>query len=174
MDLLQKLERIEREFPEYLKGAIKRAPVIFQGYIGDAMDFREQQRDSVVFAPSSSTKLQIGKGALYRSFGVKDKNNFYEERADGFTLGSKLPYATIQEEGGFIKSKGKMPSYFWARYYATKSPYYKNLALAVKKNGGVNIKAKPYFRPAEKKFASEGVYELQNNILKQIAAIINE
>ena len=174
MDLLQKLERIEREFPEHLKGALKRMPFIFQGYIGAEMDFREQQRNSVAFAPSGSSKLQTGKGTLYKSFAPKDKNNIYEERSDGFTVGSKLPYATIQEYGGFVKSKGKMHSYFWARYYDTKSPYYRNLALSVQKKGGVNIKAKPYFAPAEKKFSNEGVNELHNMVLKQIAAIINE
>lgn len=174
MDLLQKLERVEREFPEYLRGALKRMPFILQGYIGAEMDFREQQRNSIAIAPSGSDRLQTGEGALYKSFAPKDKNNFYEERGDGFTVGSKLPYATIHEYGGFIRSKGKMAGYFWARYYDTKSPYYKNLALAVRKNGGVNIKAKPYFHPAEKKFESEGLPELQNMVLKQIAAIINE
>jgi len=173
-DLIQKLERIEREFPEHLKGAIKKMPFVLQGYIGAEMDFREQQRDSVAFAPSSSAKLQTGKGTLFKSFAPKDKNNIYEERADGFTVGSKLPYARIQEEGGFIKTKGKMASYFWARFFATGSPYYKNLALAVRKNGGVNIKARPYFKPAEKKFENEGIPQLQAIILKQISAIINE
>lgn len=180
MDLLQKLERVEREFPEHLKGALKRMPFIFQGYIGAEMDFREQQRNSVAFAPSSSQKLQTGKGTLYKSFAPKDKNNIYEERSDGFTVGSKLPYATIQEYGGFVESKGKMTSFFWGKFYATGSPYYRNLALSLmkkKREGkkvGVNMKAKPYFAPAEKKFSNEGVNELHNMVLKQIAAIINE
>lgn len=173
-DLLQKLERIEREFPEYLKGALKRMPIVFQGYIGAEMNFKEEQRDAVAFAPSSSDKLDLGSGALYKSFKVKNKNNYYKENDDGFEIGSKLPYATIHEYGGFIKSKGRMHKFFWAKWLETGSPYYKRLFFAVLKNKGVTIKARPYFHPAEKKFEEEGVPKIENIILKRIAAIINE
>lgn len=173
-DLQQKLAQVEREFPGYLKGALKRMPFLLQGYIGAEMDYREQQRDAIPTAPSKSAKLQTGRGALFQSFLPKGKGNFFEEHDDGFTIGSSLKYAEIHETGGFVKSKGKMDKFFWAMFYKTKSPYYRSLALAAKKHGGIHIRARPYFRAAEKKFESEGIPILHNIILKRIAEIINE
>jgi hypothetical protein len=82
----------------------------------------------------------------------------------------------VQEFGGFIASKGNMHKYFWAKFAETKQPYFKNIALSVKKKGGVNIPARPYFNPAvdrlrnDTKFATDikqqviiGIQQWQEN-----------
>lgn len=173
-DLQSKLQKIEGELPSYIKGAIKQLPVLMQGYIGQEMEFRGQGRNAVAFAPSSSTKLQLGTGALFRSFLPKDKNNRYVETPTGYTNESLLPYATIQDEGGFIKTKGKMEGYFWHRFKETKSPYYRSLALHVRKVGGVTIKARPYFKAAEKRLSDEGIPQFQQMILDRVIAILSQ
>jgi hypothetical protein len=68
------------------------------------------------------------------------------------------------------KSTYVMAQFFWAKYYTTKQPYFKRLALSVEKKGGVNIPARPYFNPAvdrlrnDTKFASDIKQQVINGI----------
>lgn len=128
---------------------------------------------------SNSQKLQHRGGAqpLSLSFGGGESSSTKITTADfkvKAEIGSKLPYASIHEEGGFIRSKrtkttrnGRvipmMAAYFWAMYYAGKqsNPFYRTMALSVTRKGGVNIPARPYFKEAMKgleKHYNEVVY----------------
>lgn len=140
-----------------LKGILKpiindqllRFPFVMQAFIGTQME-RSGLKERI--APSTSTKLAINTGKLFRSFARGSEGNVYKTSQSGdiFELeyGSELPYARIQETGGFIRTKGKMEGYFWNRYRETGVAYFRNIALKVRRVGGVQIPARPYFRPA--------------------------
>ena len=116
--------------------------------------------------PSSSAGLRIRTGGLLRSFLPKNKWGLFSfvstDRGLQVTVGSRRPYATIHETGGVIRAKrfkqtsrGVFPVmalYFFARYRETKSEYYKNLFLAVRKKGFVAIPARHYFSSAMEEF----------------------
>jgi phage gpG-like protein len=164
--------------PVILK-SLERMPFVMQAYIGANMEFRGAA-DRI--APSTSSKLAINSGNLFRSFSKGQPGNVFKvsQEGDNFEVeyGSSLKYAAIQEFGGFIKAtpvtviKSKsgrnmnkstyvMAQFFWAKFYQTKQPYFKRLALSVERKGGVNIPARPYFNPAvdrlrnDTKFASD-------------------
>ena len=147
--------------------SLQQFPFIMKGYIGTQMEFRGAA-DRI--APSTSSKLAINTGALFRSFTKGQPGNVYKVTQQGsiFELdyGSDLPYAKIQEYGGFIMSKGNMHKYFWAKYAESKQPYFRNIALSVQKKGGVKIPARPYFRPAVQKFSQDTKFA--NNIKQQV------
>lgn len=156
-------QALEAILKPIISDSLQKFPFVMQGYIGREMEFRGKAER---IAPSTSTKLATYSGALFRSFSRGADGNIYKVNNNGgiFELeyGSSLPYAKIQEYGGFIKSKGNMHKYFWARFAETKIPYFKNLALHVKKAGGVTIPARPYFNPAVEKFKQDN--KLQNDI----------
>jgi hypothetical protein len=123
------------------------------------------------------SKLGIRSGKLVRSFGRNSTDSLYNVTYSNgkfsITLGSLLPYAKIQNDGGFIKAikskKSKsgrtiyaMESMFWARYYKSKNMFFRIMALAIRKRttqgkAGVNIKGTKYF--------DNSVTDLANNIL---------
>ena len=137
-----------------------RFPFVMQAFIGTQME-RSGLKERI--APSTSTKLAINTGKLFRSFARGSEGNVYrvQESSGNFELeyGSDLPYARIQETGGFIKTKGKMEGYFWARYRETGVEYFRNIALKVRRVGGVNIPARPYFAPALQRFRQDNKYQ---------------
>lgn len=137
-----------------------RFPFVMQAFIGTQME-RSGLKERI--APSTSTKLAINTGKLFRSFARGSEGNVYrvQESSGNFELeyGSELPYARIQETGGFIKTKGKMEGYFWARYKETGVAYFRNIAIKVRRVGGVNIPARPYFAPALQRFRQDNKYE---------------
>lgn len=119
---------------------------------------------------SNSSKLRSQSGKLADSFRMKQfmkvKENSDTKGVTKFSynngvvtgkFGTSLPYASIQEYGGEVKAVKKggsvkrrkevfiMEQYFWRVYFETKNIFWKILALAVKKKGGINIKARPYF-----------------------------
>lgn len=175
-NLLEQLERIEREMPRILKTGMQRFPVLMQGFIGQQMDFSPRQSESLI-APSRSQRLAINSGALYRSFGQNGKGGIFtvDVTANAATVryGTALQYARIHEEGGFIASKGKMHKYFWAMHTKTGSPYYKSLALAVIKNGGVRIPKRPFLAPAQVQFEAKGLPVLMNDVMKELSRVFN-
>lgn len=105
-------------------------------------------------------------GALAASFseGAKTKISGGDMKV---TFKSNLPYATVHEEGMFIKatpttdSKGrptyKMAQYFWGKFSEKQETHFKIIALSVMKKGGVNIKARPYIDKAVKHFEDNGI-----------------
>ena len=83
-------------------------------------------------------------------------------------FGTSLPYASIQEYGGEVKSKGRMEKFMWAMFLETKNIFWKILALAVKKKGGINIKARPYFFKSIDQI-NENLGKKMENFLNNIA-----
>ena len=136
-----------------------RFPFVMQAFIGTQM---ERSGLKTRIAPSTSTKVAINTGKLFRSFARGSEGNVYKVTESGgifgLEYGSDLPYARIQETGGFIRSKGKMEGYFWARYRETGVAYFRNIALKVRRVGGVQIPARPYFAPAVQRFRQDNKY----------------
>ena len=136
-----------------------RFPFVMQAFIGTQM---ERSGLKTRIAPSTSTKVAINTGKLFRSFARGSEGNVYKVTESGgifgLEYGSDLPYARIQETGGFIASKGKMEGYFWARYRETGVAYFRNIALKVRRVGGVQIPARPYFAPAVQRFRQDNKY----------------
>lgn len=159
-------------YDSILKGALQRASYRMTIFLTSRMGKDSGSAyDYSAAAPSGSNKINIMTGNLLRSFQPKNKQNVsiinYSNGAATWTFGSKLKYASIHEKGGFVKSKGKMHKYFWAKYYESKNPYMKNLALGVKKAGGINIKARPYFAAAFEDFERmpDGLSKTMNEII---------
>jgi len=136
--------------------SLNKLPFVMQAYIGANMEFRGAA-DRI--APSTSSKLAVNSGTLFRSFSKGQAGNVFRvsQNGDNFEAeyGSNLPYARVQEFGGFIASKGNMHKYFWAKFAETKQPYFKNIALSVQKKGGVRIPARPYFNPAVRRLSQD-------------------
>lgn len=126
---------------------------------------------------SKSKELRIKTGKLYRSFALNSENTLTDydvtEKGLKVTYGSELPYAEIHEYGGFVKSKGKMESFFWYKFFNTDNEFYRIMALSVRKKGGVNIPKRPYFNPALKAFRKNGLKEIYLQIIEEITKRIN-
>lgn len=67
-------------------------------------------------------------------------------------IGSKVPYAAIQEYGGSTTTKvtEKARSFFWWAYSETGDEKWKGLALTQKRTLTRSLKERPYLRPAVK------------------------
>jgi citrate lyase gamma subunit len=61
-----------------------------------------------------------------------------------------------------------MAQFFWFKYYKTKSPFFKRIALSVEQKGGVDIKARPYWQNAIDDFNSN----VKERFTKQIKMAI--
>lgn len=167
-----------------ISDALNKLPFVMQAYIGANMNF-QGQADRI--APSKSDKLTTYSGTLFRSFSKGQPGNVFKvtQEGDNFVAeyGSSIKYAKIHEFGGFIKaspltviqsksgrkmnkSSYAMAQYFWARFYETKQPYFKYLALGVEKKGGVNIPARPYFNPAVRRLSQDTKFA--NDIKQQV------
>jgi phage gpG-like protein len=64
------------------------------------------------------------------------------------SIGSDMPYAQIQNEGGTTHPtiSEKSRKYFWAMYKKTGSQFWKNMATTKKTNLTVNIPARPFMK----------------------------
>jgi len=127
---------------------------------------------------------------LFQSFIKNNKNNVYKASQSGsqFTLeyGSKIPYAKIHEVGGFInaikrassvkrkKETYVMAQFFWRKYMETKAPFFKRIALSIENKGGVNIKARPYWKPAIEDFKRNGQPKFEKQMKQAIVQGIIE
>lgn len=84
------------------------------------------------------------------------KESIREVRVSGSQIqgiiGSRVPYAEIQESGGDIKTKitRKMRKFFWARYYETGDDKWKGMALTSNMFIRGKISARAYLQPAVK------------------------
>ena len=167
------ISQLESDLKPIINDQLLRFPFIMQAYIGANM---VNTGLKTRIAPSTNAKIEINTGGLFRSFSRGGVGNIFKTSSTGnfyqLEYGSNLPYAAIQEYGGFIKSKGKMHKYFWARFAETKNTYFKNLALHVQKKGGVQIPKRPYFAPSVSKFKSNGKYQedVKANVIKGIRA----
>ena len=152
-------------------------PVFMQISIAKFMKDQGATGGATSAAPVFNTGnvLYKSSGNLFQSFIKNNPNNIYRAKQSGnkFELeyGSKVVYAAIHEFGGFIKgtpltvikSKSgrkmkkettKMAQFFWFKYYKTKAPFFKRIALSVEQKGGVDIKARPYWQNAINDFNS--------------------
>lgn len=173
-----------------LKDAAQRAGYGLQAYIGAEMglgkvsdDWRQGKQGAVAFPATETTwsksqKLTTRTGKLYKSFAPNNSNNiFVVDTGDGKLLikyGTRLIYAGVQENGGFIKSQGRMHLWFWAQYQKTHNEFFKIMALSVKKKGGVTIPARPYFAPGVERFQREGMPLLLKDIAQILYDTINK
>jgi phage gpG-like protein len=167
------VSQLEAILKPVITQSLERLPFVMQAYIGANMEFRGAA-DRI--APSTSSKLAINTGVLFRSFTKGQPGNVFKVSQNGSNFeveyGSNLPYAGIQEFGGFIQSKGRMHKYFWARFAETKQPYFRNIALSVQKKGGVKIPARPYFRPAVDRLRNDTKFA--NDIKQQVISGIQK
>jgi phage gpG-like protein len=168
-DLNDRIIALQKAFAEFMKQAKTEFPSVMQAYINENM--HTQPANPAAF--NTTGKLYTRKGALVRSFIPGQKGNIFnvknaDENGLVMEFGTNLPYATIQEYGGFIKATPKMIGYFWAMHKQTQLKFFKILALAARKNGGVRIKARPYFDPAVKKYEKEGIVFLQRNLFTSL------
>ena len=182
-DYDDKVKALEQQLPGWLKSFGQEAGVALQGYIGAEMGQAATSGSwksgasgnafpSKETTWSNSRQLRVKSGRLLRSFKEGDPYSLTKIQASGnkldVTVGSGLPYASIHEDGGFIKSKGRMPRWFWAKFYESRNPFYRVMALSVMKRGGVNIRARAYFRTALNKFQKEFVVKWLTGIFDKI------
>lgn len=162
---------LQNQLKPIINNELLRFPFVMQAFIGSQM-VNTGLKSRI--APSTNARLEINTGNLFRSFARGGVGNIYKVNVSGnqyeLEYGSSLPYARIHEYGGFIRSKGNMHKYFWARFAETKNTYFKNLALHVEKKGGVTIPKRPYFTPALQRFKTSGKYqdEVKANVIKGI------
>lgn len=149
-----------------------RFPFVMQAFIGTQME-RSGLKERI--APSTSTKLAINTGKLFRSFARGSEGNVYkvQESSGIFELeyGSDLPYAKIHEYGGRIEAKVEVSSvkrkkktttmaqYFWRKYIETNVKYFMYIAMKIERVGYVDIPKRPYFAPAIDRFRQDNKYQ---------------
>jgi hypothetical protein len=126
--------------------------------------------------------LGIRSGDLIRSFGRNSPNSLFEiKESNGrfeITIGSNLPYAKIQNDGGFIKATPtttksgrktyRMSLYFWSQYFQHKNLFFKIMALSVQKRGGVTIRPTQYFTKSVKYFTDKIIPNEANKIIQNL------
>lgn len=158
-ELIKKISKLLANSPKILQTLAFEYNLLASGFIQAEMNV-DKSTGEAEFNNSKKLNVNSGTNSLAFSFDLNSKNTLtkFDISKKGIkgNIGSKLPYALIQEKGGFIKSKGKMHKFFWAKYYETKAPFFKIIALSIIKKGGVNIKAKPYFAPAMKELKEKG------------------
>jgi phage gpG-like protein len=176
LKLLSNIPVIEKEFEKDIFPTL-------QQYIANEMSEKEVSaswragKSNEAFplsgdSKSLSSKLNVKSGKLLASFmpNNPDTLSSFNNSNNNINVffGSKTKYAAIHEDGGFIRSKGKMDKYFWAVYFQTGNSYYKNLALGVMKRGGVNIPKRPYFKPGLQNFQDKGITIMITDIANKI------
>lgn len=77
---------------------------------------------------------------------------------------SVITYARIQNEGGFIKHKGKMPYFFFWMYSQTGNEFWQIMGASALKKGGVTIPARPSFEPGIQDFFTRVWPELERDL----------
>ncbi len=160
-----------KQLKNLLVSLSKKLPIIMAAYVATQMN-KGSKKAKPYFR--TSDKLTNQSGELWKSFFQPGKSNVSKFNMNNFSIegnfGTDKTYASVQEKGGFIQSKGNMHKYFWAMYYQTKYEWFKQMALSVLTKGGVNIKARPFFEPAMKEFKSEGIPKIINNIFTHLGA----
>ena len=157
--------------PKLMADVAHKLPIQFQSLVMSEMDIGEPSdawknakpySGTGVFETgwSNSVKLRSQTGGYIKSYLPKHPKTLTRTEVGRYGLKAQIGTEyfgkkNIHETGGFIKSKGKMHKYFWAKYIDSKDEFYKIMALSVMKNGGVTIKKRPSFAPAVKRFKSE-------------------
>lgn len=172
---LAKVEAIIAQLPTMLAEIGQTIPVEITALIQSHFNVGAATRDPSNATWSTSDQLNHFK-TLANSFMSGAPGSLTEIKADenGLTanIGSAIPYAQIQEEGGFVQSKGSMHKYFWAMFYKTNNSFFKVMALSAKTLGGVNIPARPYFAPALKEYEDSHSLDAFNDLIDKIAGLM--
>ena len=149
-------DEVVPEVRRIIKDEMLQIPFLMSALIGANM---EKGNRSTRIAPSTSNRVATQSGNLFQSFVPNKAGNLTKFTDTGgvasVEYGSKLEYARVHELGAFIRTKGKMEGFFWARYRETKLPYYRNIALKIRHRGGVQIPARPFFAPAVEEFKKD-------------------
>ena len=157
-----------------LKEFGQRSQYLIQARLAQQIEQNRPQSDSTAWFTNKS-KLQLRTGRLFKSFAPNSDEGTNElnisEKGFKLTIGSNLPYASIQEYGGFIKSKGRMHKYFWYKYAESRNIFFKILALSVIKRGGVNIPQRPYFNMGLQNFENKDLPELLEDFIEKFKSI---
>lgn len=170
-ELRRRIKRLEGSLPALLEDLAEELTFQFQTYAEE--NFHQGAPSGI---GGKGSKLHVRSGKLTRSLipGQEGSISKVTVTPDGrlqMTLGTGLVYGKIHEFGGFIKSKGKMAGGLMAKYYATGNEAYKFMSLAVKRDGGITMKARPWFNPAVKelKAATEKTLPLRIERFLQLA-----
>lgn len=179
MDIKRDLNRILKESEQELAQLMfDYLSFQFGEQVSVSDDYRSGKTDnSVAKLTQNKTKhLRSNTGALLNSFFSKQTFDInYSNGIFSGQIGSNLPYADIHEYGGFIKSKTKFSMFggLMKMYFTTGDEAYKYMALGALKHGGVNIPARPYFKPFEAEFNREGLPKWWNEVEKRLNEYIN-
>jgi hypothetical protein len=124
---------------------------------------------------NKTSEIRFRSGALLNSFFAKDFLT-YSNGVFGGELKSDLVYANINEYGGFIKSKTQFSMFggLMKKFFETGDEAYKFMAFSVLKNGGVTIKARPYFNPFIDDFNRNGLPEWWREVEIRLQKFIDE
>lgn len=175
-----KQDEIENAIYNVVSDNLQRFPAEMQVFIAKRLSnsggYAGESSRATVFKSKGSLLSSVS-GKLFQSFIKNNKNNIYRITGSEGDLeleyGTKLIYARIHEEGGFIKSKGKMQWFAFGKFKETKSPFWQKLGAAIIKNGGVNIPKRAYFKPAFKEWEQTAKPEYKKRIVKEIINEIN-
>jgi phage gpG-like protein len=157
MTLWEELYHYQKRVPKALEHAKKILPILMQSYLL-RFGVEDEPINPGGATWSGDSKLHFRSGNTKGLFGsyIKGADSLtkVEINASGitYTFGSKKKYAEIHEYGGFVPSHGKMEKWMFWQYKLTKNPFWRIMALSVKKKKGINIKQRPTFGPAMKLF----------------------
>jgi len=127
------------KFQSYLKQLSKEMEVVMP-MIGNTIveysheAFQTKSWDGVRWPSSSNTNTLVESGTLRRSVRLDSWDK------DSCRIISDTPYSEIHNEGGIIEdTNGKMQSFAWAKFYSTEQEKWKWLALALRRDGYIEI-----------------------------------
>jgi len=116
---------------------------------------------------NTTNKIRVQSGKLLQSFEKGTKLTFKNSMIEGF-VGSDLPYAKVHEDGEFIKTKGKMANFFLAMYIKTKDLKWLYMRKAVLRDGGIQMKPRPFLKPAIDTMNATGLDDWFNEVIDDI------
>ena len=77
---------------------------------------------------------------------------------------TKVPYLRIQNDGGFVRHKGKMPFKLFRLAQETGIDNYRIMGAAALRDGGITITAHPFIEPGTKEFESQSLPRLKQEL----------
>ena len=88
------------------------------------------------------------RGVLIKTGALRRSIRILRIGQDIVQIGSEIPYAQIQNEGGTTNPKitAKSRKFFWAKYKETGNPKWKRMATTKEQSFHVEIPARPYMK----------------------------
>ena len=140
-----------RQFAAELKAEAEKTAFEMQAMVNSQMELTQPQPGEF----RNSGKLGIQSAKLATALVPNKPGNIFRVKGGSFNNGfdidygidpDEVPYAPIQEHGGFIKHKGKMPYKLFHLARETGRDEYRIMGAAALKHGGVTIKPKHYWK----------------------------